>query len=770
MEIFNAMKKNHSLRGILLCLFLLNSIISNSQIAGDIAFIAFNTDGNKDFAIVALAEITPNSIIYFTDDETNGNGGFIGSEGILTWSSGAKSISAGTVVIFTDIDHHTNPKFDASIGVITRSGSFSLSASKDGIIAYTRTNKNAPITYLAAIQIGNADTVLGPFDGDGITLTNTGLTIGSTIVVINNVASPDGGKYIASRSNKNVFSDYRTAITDKTKWATVSSTGDGETLLPYSEEAFTINTTNWTGVSSAVWNLAENWDNGIPTSSSFVTIPNVDTAPIISSGSEAQVGNLTIEAGESVTILAANGLTIHGILTVNGELRAHSGSSIIVRGTSIGNISYSRNLTTNWHLLTSPVNSQDIYSFTTTNSIGTNNTHYGLATYNNDGTAWNYYTNNTIIGSGNFITGNGYATLRSIAGDVTFKGEITTKDIPIAITDGTINRWNLIGNPYPSYIPANSNADATNNFLTTNATGINANFLAVYFWDGSAYIPINHASTPRFIVPGQGFFVNAISDGSIINFTEAMQQHQITDVFCKSKSVWPEIILHMTVRKTNKNTTIKYISGTTTGLDPGYDAGMFTGPSNTFNIYTQLATDSNGSPFSLQALPDNDYENITVPIGFNTIAGKEITFSISHQGLPNGMMVFIEDKTQNNIIRIDESNSAYKIIINEDSNVIDRLYLRTSTTDLRKTLNIADSSSKQINMYISSNRTLKITGINDSFAKLTLFNMVGKKIINENFTPNSMIALPLPDSVKAGFYIVKLETKKGILKKKIHIQ
>ena len=188
----------------------------------------------------------------------------------------------------------TNPNFNASIGTITRSGSFGLSGSKDGIIAYTGTDANTPTTYLAAIQIGNASSELGPFDGDGITLTGTTLTIGTTIVVIDNVASPDGGKYGGTRSNKATYSEYLALISDKTKWTTVSSSGDGETLLPYSEEAFTINNTNWTGTTSSVWNLAGNWDNGIPTSASLVTIPNVTTSPIISTGIEAEVGNLTI--------------------------------------------------------------------------------------------------------------------------------------------------------------------------------------------------------------------------------------------------------------------------------------------------------------------------------------------------------------------------------------------------------------------------------------------------------------------------------------------
>ncbi len=768
------MKKNHSLRGILVCLFLLNPIIGNSQSVGDIAFIAFNTDGDKDFAIVALADITPNTTIYFTDDETNGSGGFIGSEGIITWFSGTKKLPAGTIVIFTDIDHHTNPNFGASIGEITRSGSFSLSSSRDGIIAYTGTDTYSPITYLAAIQIGNADSVLGPFNGNG-TLTGTALTIGSTIIVIDNVASPDGGKYSGSRSNKTVFSDYLASISDKTKWTTVSSSGNGEALLPYSEDTFTIKNTNWTGTTSAVWNLAENWDNGIPTSSSFVTIPNVTTSPIIDSGTEAAVGNLTIDANEIVTINSENALTVNGTLNAIGVLNGNSGSSIIVKGTSSGNISYSRSLTTNWHLLASPVGSQNIHTFTVTkvatNSIGTSGSNYGIALYNNNnGSAWNYYTTSSITGAGNFIGGKGYSALRTSTGDVTFTGTIATNNVAIAITDGASNKWNLIGNPYPSYIAANSNSDTTNNFLTINTAHLHLSFQAIYFWNGSEYTPINHASDIRFIAPGQGFFVNAITDGSTINFTEAMQSHQTTDIFSKTTSTWPEITLQMTDGVINKSTCIKYIAGTSTGLDPGYDAGLFTGTSNTFSIYTHLVTDSDGTAFSIQVLPDNDYENIIVPIGFNTIAGKEITFSINHQNLPSNLMVFIEDKTQNKIIRIDESNSEYKIIVKSDNHGIGRLYLRTSTTDLRKSLYTDDLDTNEINVYITSNRSLRITGNNNNAVNLTLYNLLGKKILSKNFFSNSMIDLALPKAIKSGIYILKLASKKGNINKKILIK
>ena len=103
----------------MLCHFLLNAIISSSQSTGDIAFIGFNTDADKDFSIVALADISANTTIYITDDETTGIGSpsaLFGSEGTITWSTGGNDIKAGTVVVFTDIDNNANIRFGSSIG------------------------------------------------------------------------------------------------------------------------------------------------------------------------------------------------------------------------------------------------------------------------------------------------------------------------------------------------------------------------------------------------------------------------------------------------------------------------------------------------------------------------------------------------------------------------------------------------------------------------------------------------------------------------------
>ena len=761
------MKKKYSLKGILLPLFFLTSIIGISQSVGDITFIAFNTDGDKDFAIVALANITPNSTIYFTDDETNGSGGFIGSEGIITWSSGSETIAAGTVVLFTDVDHNANLNFGASIGSITRTGAFGLSGNKDGIIAYIGTDATTPTTYLAAIQIGNANSELGPFDGDGITLTSTGLTIGTTIVVIDNVASPDGGKYAESRSNKTAFSEYLTSISDTTKWTTVSSSGDGETLVPFSQEAFTTDTTVWTGGTNAVWNLAENWDNGIPTSSSLTTIPNVATSPIISSGTTAFAGNITIDASEILTINSANSLTVSGVLIITGALTINSGGSLLLNGTSSGNLTYNVNVNnTDWHLVSSPiVGEQYDDAWNTTNSITVSGTllNDAVSTYNNTtstGGTWDYFQ--TGAAATTFNQGQGYSLKRTEAGNYGFIGVFPTSDIQLSITQGfgALNNWNLVGNPFPSYIKVSE-------LIAANRTNLTNTHEFVYVWDGTNYTALNGTD---YIHPGQGFFVNADnSNANNFAIAQSLQSHQTGITFYK-ETVNPTIKVFVTAKhNTQKFTEIRYIENTTKELDPGFDAGTFTAQSTNFSVFSHLVSNSEGIDFMLQSLPKDDYENTIIPIGFNAVSGKEITFSIKHQSLPDGLMVFIEDRTKNNITRVDESNSEYKITLDSDNNGVGRLYLRTSTTDLRKEF-YTDDYNTRINMYMTAKRTLRITGVKSSNANITLYNILGEKILNRSFSSSSIIDLELPSTIRAGIYLVKLETKKGNTHKKLFIQ
>ena len=71
------------------------------------------------------------------------------------------------------------------------------------------------------------------------------------------------------------------------------------------------------------------------------------------------------------------------------------------------------------------------------------------------------------------------------------------------------NTFNLVGNPYPSFIAANNGADATNNILKVN--DIDNDYLKSQQYgfgmkEQTLMIIVNQTSS-FFIAPGQAFFV-----------------------------------------------------------------------------------------------------------------------------------------------------------------------------------------------------------------------------------------------------------------------
>ena len=783
------MNKNYPYKAYIFLIFIVSLFLkSHAQSPGDIAFIAFNADGDNDFAIVALTELAANSTIYITDKESDGAGGITSGEGTLTWFTGTTSIKAGTVIVFTDVDNGTNPNFGVSIGLLSETGGFKIPPSnKDGILAFVGTDDSSPTSFIAAIQIGNDPSNLGPFDGDEITLTNTGLVIGTSIIVVDSSASPDGAVYNASRASQTSYNEYYTLlIDDDSNWTNVVN-GDGETLLPFSSEAFTIHTTIWTGTTSNVWNISSNWSNGIPTSSSLATVPNVTTSPIINSGTEAVVGNITIDTEENLTINSDNSMSVSGLLTINGSLEMNSGSSLLVLGTSTGNITYNRTLgTTNWYLVSSPVSGQGIVDFYTNESPALGNgvgdaQNIGIAPYDNSQVLvtdrWNYYTEGQVDGEGGddtsdtFISGTGYAVQLQASGNISFTGTIPNDHITSVLSIGSGDAFNLIGNPYPSFIPANDLADGLDN--NDDLLSVNTAYLSeetIWFWDQSAnagaggYQEMNQASSGRYIAPGQGFFVSANTTATF-TINENMQSHQ-SDLFQRNTtSTVPSIHLIMTNGTAIRDADIFYIDETTTGWDNGYDSSIFGGITNEFAIYTHAVADGNGRNLGIQSLPDNNYENMIIPVGVNAVSGTTITIDAATNNFPEAINIYLEDKLDNSFTLLD-ADANFSTVLENNLSGIGRFYLHTTSN----TLSTNDLEiSNNVSIYTSSRKNLHIAGIHKGTTKLQLYNILGKEILKTSFEGNSLNTIELPN-LSNGLYIAKLSSAAGTISRKIIIQ
>ena len=124
-----------------------------------------------------------------------------------------------------------------------------------------------------------------------------------------------------------------------------------------------------------------------------------------------------------------------------------------------------------------------------------------------------------------------------------------------------------------------------------------------------------------------------------------MQAHQGTALFKAAKTPMSEIKLIAASSAGSVATVIKFIEGTTAGLDVGYDAGVFKADPS-FSLYTKLVED-NGVDFQLQCLPNNQYGSLVIPVGLDSKAGGEIVFSVKTIQLDPNCKVILEDMLTN---------------------------------------------------------------------------------------------------------------------------
>ena len=211
--------------------------------------------------------------------------------------------------------------------------------------------------------------------------------------------------------------------------------------------------------------------------------------PILISGQD-----LTIKTGSSITVEKTSYITVPGNFSNSGTVTLNSDSdefsSIIVSGTATGNIIYNRYVNQvgagEWDLIGSPVSGLTINSFITetsnASSIARNGSLYAVGSYDNISDTW---TNATVETTGSLNLGQGYQMATLGGATLAFTGTIATGNQTVAIQNndaansGAGRRWNLVANPFPSYINGNIEADATNNFITVNTLKLDDSFEAV---------------------------------------------------------------------------------------------------------------------------------------------------------------------------------------------------------------------------------------------------------------------------------------------------
>lgn len=439
----------------------------------------------------------------------------------------------------------------------------------------------------------------------------------------------------------------------------------------------------WKGTVSNDWSNPNNWSPPVvPDANSCVIIPSVansngNKSEIIGPGYNGFGKTLEVKADGVLEVNSVNTLTITDGITVapTGTFLIEDSSSLIQVNNiaNIGNIRMQRN--TNIRRLDYVYWSSPVANFasnvispltptgfiykwapTTTTSYASN---FGNWVAGNETMALgrgyivrgpDNFTTTKQIHTANFVgvPNNGIITTpisRSTYTGPEYLGPTTT---PVTAHD---DNWNLIGNPYPSAVNADS-------FLSTNSSKI-AGFVKIWthgtlplsttadpFYQNyvsnytvADYITHNALGGTQpgfdgFIPAGQGFFVlmnDAAATPNTVEFNNTMRSRLFrNDQFFRSENntasvekhrIWLQLI---SPQGTESKSLVGYTTEATNGIDHSYDA-INLGVKTNFELYS--VADNNGLCIQGRALPFDS--NDRIGLGVNIPSNGNYTIAIA---------------------------------------------------------------------------------------------------------------------------------------------
>ena len=509
--------------------------------------------------------------------------------------------------------------------------------------------------------------------------------------------------------------------------------------------------------------------NGVATIANPIEVLNGN--PVISSTTQCE--SVSVAPGASLTI--DSGVTLDVSNTIDLNSSSTSYSSFILDGTVNGTIKYHRHVnaasgngtsTGNNDLISAPLTGETFGGFRAANANILSGTIGGNPAFLfgpfNPATA-SYINFTPSNDTSTLDAGIGYRTGSTDNSTYTFTGSAETGTVNVPVTSGGMSDWNLIGNPYPSYI----NAQAFLNNMA-NSGLIDENAVGIYGYDGAAtdgWTIYNLATTTpsTVIAPGQGFFINAESSGTIA-FTPAMRTTGSTDDFIAGRNADALTYLKLQLSSSTAlyKTDFYFNPQASTGLDAGYDASVWNSVPTNFSIHSYLVEGDNDTAMALQALHSNDLDNVTIPLGITITPNEPITFSILESTLPEGINVYLEDTVSGTLTLLNDN--AYEVTL--DTAIVDkgRFYLRF----VNQVLSTNTSALAQLQLFTNQEqRSLTIKGQLIADSELRLYDLQGRLLLHEPLKDHVSIQHLDLAGLPSGVFIVSIESANASKTEKI---
>ncbi|WP_323786925.1 lamin tail domain-containing protein [Psychroserpens sp.] len=704
-----------------------------------------------------------------------------------SWSAGASDSGTPTTapiagdIVITEIMYNSSGTDDEWIEIYNASGS-DITLDSDWRISYGGSTFDFSSTV---ITDGSYLTIALGSDGDGTFNDDNPFTPDVSAIATPAATTDDSNNLVNSTATIAVIYDPSSSnvtidtviYDDGSPWPTTpDGTGPSLELIDVSSD----------NTLAASWAASDN-NGGTPGSAYPVTFTFSGTwSPSDPNGAAASGDNIIIASGNasidsgttcnSVTVNAGAGLTVDSGITLtvsNGltlESSSTSFSSLILDGTVSGTINYERHVNINGSgttgsndLISAPLTGQAFSAFATANPNILSNGAGTLFLFGPFDKTTGEYVTYADTETATLDAGVGYRAASDDNSTFTFTGTANngtiTKDI---INSGPAeNEWNLIGNPYPSYINVQ---DFLNHEVSTGVSNLNlfdAGTAAIYGYDGDAingWTIYNLATTTAatVIAPGQGFFVSADATNAPLydlEFTPSMRSTGTTDDFIVGRNANGTLIhftLNLSSNTNSFDTEFYFNPNASAGFDLGFDAELFTNPP--FSVFSYLVEENEGDAYQIQALNPSNLDDTTIPLGVRASQGVQLTFSMSLNELPPTIEIFLDDVVANTTTLLNTSDYVFTPATQLAG--AGRFFIRTNDTSLSTIENSLDT----LNIYaLNDSKELVVSGQLQNNTMLNLYDIQGRLVLSTKLDSTVLQNRIDVSSLSGGIYVVNVQ-------------
>ncbi|WP_299272343.1 GEVED domain-containing protein [uncultured Psychroserpens sp.] len=494
---------------------------------------------------------------------------------------------------------------------------------------------------------------------------------------------------------------------------------------------------------------------------------------------DIQINDIRVEGGANVFVEKSKSLTVNGNLISNDNVTLDSDSneyaSLIVANLVVGKVMYRRYVNTTASvggndLVAPPVFGESFFDFRMSNANIVSNTGNTLFLFGPFDKITDTYLLYSDVETAPMYAGTGYRAASTDASTFTFTGLVNTRDVSVPIVnDGPTNpEWNLVGNPYPSYI-------RLFDFLAANNSQFDFESAGIYGYDGNASdgwtiwnMAYSEANPNAIITPGQGFLVASATNNGRIDFTSTMRITGNTDDFIPGRN---SNIAHLQLELNSTSggrykTDFYFTDNASNGMDFNYDSSIYgeQAPSS-FALYSHLLEESTGIDMAIQSLGFDALENAVIPLGVHVGQGQQFTISISESTIPSNVEVYIEDTQSNTFTLLNTTN--YTITPTENLTSIGRYFLHFNEA----TLGVNTPNENDLEMYTTTRpKELIVKGLLLMDSKLTIYDLQGRLIEKVSLSNSQTMHTIDISTMSSGVYVVHLssdiqsKTQKVIIK------